>query len=172
MEIIQLYPEDILPLTKYKSIFYDIPPHWDRNQLCAVMYARNMQAIGVKSGNKLLHASWTFRDERIKKYVPLAKEIGNYHATREGLDWFWEQSINIFMSDGTRELFGFALSINKGQARQVEKMGGRVYKKICRFICGDGVERDIDLNVLTRAGHFKLKHQEEYDLETYKLLLE
>lgn len=171
MDITVLYPEDILPLTKYRSIFYDVPPHWDRNQLCAVMYARNMQAIGVKKDGKLLHASWVFKDESIKKYVPLAKEIGNYHATHEGLDWFWEQSIDIFMSDGTRELFGFALSMNKGQRKQVEKMGGKTYRKISRFICGDGIERDIDLNVLTRAGHFKLKHQDEYTLDAYKQLL-
>lgn len=170
MVIEVLEPKDLLPLMKYKTVFYDVPRDYKEDALLQIMRERGINIIGARQNGKLAHASWTFKDDNIKQYVPFAKEIGNWHSTKDGLDEFWHRSINIFMSDGTKELFGFGLSINKGEAAQVIKMGGRVYKNVKRLVCGDGIERDLSLYVLTRAGYRGLKYEDEYSFDTYKLL--
>lgn len=171
MVIEVLEPKDILPLMRYRTIFYDVPKNCPEDVLLQVMRERGINIIGVKQNGKLVYASWTFKDEDIKRYVPLAKEIGVWHGTKDNVDELWRKTIDIFMSDNTRELFGFMLSINRGQAAQVIKMGGKVYKDIGRIKCADGIERDLSLNVLTRAGYYGLKYEDSYSLDTYKLLL-
>lgn len=173
MVIQKLCIDDIMPIIHHKGVFYDVPDNCPKEVIMETAAKRRMEIIGVKENGELIHAAWTFRDDNILRIVPRAKEFGCWHSKkgRNTLDTFWRKGADILFSDGVSEIFGFALSINRGQIEHIKKYGGKSYKDIGEVLCADGRKRLVSLNVLTRAAYYRLKNYEEYSIDLYKALM-
>lgn len=157
--------EEAWPYINRKAIFWDAG-EFSYEFLRDVAYLRNMEIHGTRGENgQLIHAAWTFADERQVSIAPLARELGVWHARGHAKEWrvFW----NIWLANewlkGTQELYGICLEKNKSMTRAVLAVGGRVYNDFCEV----GGKRCV-LQSLRKENYYGINIGPMYDINVYK----